>query len=72
MMLILSALIVFFAVLTAFSDRALRTLEEIPRSDRLSLIQTLMIPYWYAWPLLFVQSKLLQGVRSAYRRFGRI
>lgn len=70
-MLIITGLIALFALLTPFSDRALHTLEEIPESDHVSLKQALMIPYWYAWPLLFVQSKLLAGVRFAYRRLVR-
>lgn len=70
-MLLITGLIALFAVLTPFSDRALHTLEEIPESNHFSLVQALMVPYWYAWPLLFVQSKLLQGIRSVYRRIAR-
>ncbi len=68
-MLIIAGIIGLLAVLMPFSDRALHALEEIPESDHLSLSQALMIPYWYAWPLLFVLSGLLQGFKSVYRRF---
>lgn len=67
-MLIVTALVALFALLTAFSDRALNALEELPRSRHISLLQALLVPSWFAWPVLLVQSLLLRGLRRAYRR----
>lgn len=67
-MIIATGFIALFAVLTAFSERALRAIEELPRARHISFLQLLMVPSWFAWPLLLVQSKLMHALRLAYRR----